>query len=143
MNYLISYLLSMIFELNLHVLPEFGCIHLISSNKWFILYSRWNCGGWNIYSWKLIQSLKFKYVSVSGTTTPLKLPLNTLPTIIRYLKSLFNSGNLYQTGREIRAKSLKERNEYDRFWISLYIVYKLSCIINYDVFLNWKYIKIA
>ena len=32
-------IMSIIFELNYHILPEGGCIHLISNNKWFFLYS--------------------------------------------------------------------------------------------------------
>ena len=36
------------------ILPECGCIHLVSTNKWFILYSRENSEEQNRYLWQLI-----------------------------------------------------------------------------------------
>ena len=40
MNHLLLQLVFIVFELNFCILPEWGCIHLISTNKWFILHSK-------------------------------------------------------------------------------------------------------
>ena len=59
-----------------------------------------------------------------GATTPSTPGFNTLPTLIKYSKLLFNSKNYIKIFREIRVKLYVEMNSLDRLWTALYIGYK-------------------
>ena len=53
-NYVLLYLLSIIFYLNSHILPESGCIYPISANKQIAINPRKNSEKWKRYLGKLL-----------------------------------------------------------------------------------------
>ena len=102
---------------------EYIWICLISTNKRFVLYPRYNCE-------KIKQifetiNLKFKtklYLCVGGRYHPSQPPVSILLLKwIKYLKLLFNSGSSIKILRDIKTKFCVEMNGFDPFWITLYI----------------------